>query len=145
MFRRILVPMDDTALSERALDTALTLAGRNGARVWPLFVRAENLSPDASHMDDLDVEAVEGALVASVRARIRDDHGVHPDHIHPELRTGTPESCILDAARDHRIDLIVMGTHGRHGLVDWLAGSTTERVLRQAHCAMLVLRDPPDA
>lgn len=141
---RILVPMDDSPLSDRALDTALTLAEQNDAHLWPVFVRAVPTGDDVAYMDDLDVEATAAALHAQVVERLRQGHRLPLARLHPELRTGDPESCILDAAKDHDVDLIVMGTHGRRGLADRLFGSTTERVLSHGRWSMLILRDPPE-
>lgn len=145
MFQRILVPMDDSSLSDRALDAALTLADGSGGEVFPLFVRAVPLGDDVPYMDDLDVAALERTLVEDVARRMRAGHSVAPERVHPRLRTGEPAACILEACKDHGIDLIVMGTHGRHGWVEWLTGSTTERVLQGAPCNLLVLKDPPEA
>jgi nucleotide-binding universal stress UspA family protein len=52
-----------------------------------------------------------------------------------------PDS-ILAFAVSHQIDLIVMGTHGRHGFDHLLLGSVTERVLRKARCPVLAVRRP---
>jgi nucleotide-binding universal stress UspA family protein len=140
---RILVPMDDSDLSNKALDTAFTLASSYGAQVWAVFVRKVPTGSDVAYMDDLDVEANEAAIRGNVAERLA-GHNLPAESVHTELRTGDPVACILDAARDHKVDLVVMGTHGRKGVLDRLFGSTTERVLTQGHFAMLVLRDPED-
>lgn len=140
--RRILVPMDDTPLSDRALDTALTLAETHGAHLYPVFVRAVPAGEGVAYTDDLDIAAVSAALRGDVTARAR-QHAVPASRLHPELRTGDPATCILEAAAEHQVDLIVMGTHGRKGLLEQLTGSTTERVLRGTRADMLVLRDRP--
>ena len=44
---------------------------------------------------------------------------------------------ILDVARTHHVDLIVMGTHGRRGLAHLVLGSIAERVVREAPCAVM--------
>jgi nucleotide-binding universal stress UspA family protein len=49
---------------------------------------------------------------------------------------------IVDQARQHQCDLIVMGTHGRRGIEHALVGSDAERVIRQAPCAVLLVRAP---
>jgi nucleotide-binding universal stress UspA family protein len=49
---------------------------------------------------------------------------------------------ILDFAEDQAIDLIVMTTHGRTGLAHWVYGSVTEKVMRGAHCAVLIIPSP---
>lgn len=49
---------------------------------------------------------------------------------------------ILDAAKEHRVDVIVMGTHGRAGLQHLFLGSIAEKVLRQADVPVITLRTP---
>jgi nucleotide-binding universal stress UspA family protein len=50
---------------------------------------------------------------------------------------------IMEAAREQKVDLIVMGTHGRHGLAHLLLGSVAERVLRDAPCPVLTAHAQP--
>lgn len=58
-------------------------------------------------------------------------------------RRGHPEDEILKAAEEGQADLIVMSTQGHHGFLDAIRGSTTERVVRNARCPVLVLPDYP--
>ena len=55
------------------------------------------------------------------------------------IRPGEPEEGILKIAEELKIDLIVMATEGRHGFIDALKGTTTERVLRGAPCPVLAV------
>jgi nucleotide-binding universal stress UspA family protein len=55
------------------------------------------------------------------------------------LRVGTPAEAIVDYARDHNCDLIVIGTHGRTGLTHMLMGSVAEKVVRLAECPVMVV------
>jgi nucleotide-binding universal stress UspA family protein len=57
----------------------------------------------------------------------------------PVVRSGDVVDAILETASVRQADLIVMTTEGRHGFLDALRGSTTERVLRQARCPMLTM------
>ena len=60
-----------------------------------------------------------------------------------EVTTGDPAEAIVQAARDHGIDLIVMSTHGRTGLAHLAMGSVAEKVVRLAPCPVLVTRGHP--
>jgi len=53
---------------------------------------------------------------------------------------GSPAKSIVEYARDHNMDFIVMGTHGRGGVAHLLLGSVTERVVRTADCPVLTIR-----
>jgi len=55
------------------------------------------------------------------------------------LRQGRAWKSICDAAREQHADLIVMGTHGATGLTRVVLGSTAERVVQHASCAVLVV------
>jgi nucleotide-binding universal stress UspA family protein len=59
-----------------------------------------------------------------------------------EIITGTPFYAIGTYADEHRMDLLIISTHGRHGVERFLMGSTTERVLRTAHCPVLSVHPP---
>jgi nucleotide-binding universal stress UspA family protein len=56
------------------------------------------------------------------------------------VEMGIPYRAILDKAHKEKVDLIVMSTHGRTGLIHMLVGSVTERVVREALCPVLSIR-----
>ena len=56
--------------------------------------------------------------------------------------TGNTFLEIIQAARDDDVDMIVMGTHGRTGLAHVLIGSVAERVVREAPCPVLTVKNP---
>jgi nucleotide-binding universal stress UspA family protein len=56
--------------------------------------------------------------------------------------TGLPVDQILNVANRERVDLIVIGSHGRTGLSRLLMGSVAEGVMRKAHCPVLVVKQP---
>jgi len=62
--------------------------------------------------------------------------------VEPRIVEGEPSEEILRAARRHRADMIVMGTHGRTGLGRVFMGSTAERVLQRATCPVCTVRAP---
>jgi nucleotide-binding universal stress UspA family protein len=141
--RRLLVPIDDTSLSDRVLDHALTLAERFGSHLHVLYVRHETrpTTIDAQARDEEEFDAEHDAVRAAAVRMLRQGHTLPQDHIHAEVRTGDVLQCVLDAAEEAAVDLIVMGTHGRQGLSDTLLGSTTERVVARARQAVWVVRD----
>ncbi|MEQ1566585.1 MAG: universal stress protein [Myxococcota bacterium] len=145
--RRIVVPIDDTPLSDKVMDHALTLAERFGAHLYVVYVRHETRPATIADQarDEEEFDAEYEAVKQTAMKRLRQGHTLPADHLHADVRTGSPLTCILEAAGDHKADLIVMGTHGPKGLSDRLIGTTTERVLLEANCALYVVReDPPD-
>ena len=142
---RILVPIDDTPLSDRALDLALSLAERFEAHLYILFVRNGAIHASLTELDEADLQAEEASVRETVLARLREGHHLPREKIHPEVRTGGPEAVILAAARELGVDAIVMGTHGRHGVTEHLVGSTTERVMARTRASVFAVRDTTEA
>ena len=63
-------------------------------------------------------------------------------NITTDVLTGAAARAIVEGATAEHCDLIVMGTHGRHGMAHLLMGSVAERVVRTAVCPVLVVPSP---
>jgi nucleotide-binding universal stress UspA family protein len=88
---------------------------------------------------------VDGELEESARRRLNsliESAGNGPRTIAAVLPSSVPPVAIIDYARDHDIDLIVMGTHGRGSLAHLVMGSVAERVVREAACPVLTMKQP---
>jgi nucleotide-binding universal stress UspA family protein len=140
--KHILVPTDFSAYAEQALDYAISLAQVLQARLTLLHVI--HLTPLA--LGDIDasslvpyLEAIETDAQQGLQASLE---RVHQKGLEGEaaMIQGVPFQTIIDAARDHGVDLIVMGTHGRTGLTHVFMGSVAEKVVRLAPCPVLVTR-----
>jgi len=138
--KRILVPVDFSEPSREALSYALALAQPLKAHILLLHV-VENVLPPAEVLvlkrQVLAARSNEDAAkrLAEWRREIASDVSV--SHV---LHTGVPDGEIVEVARTSHADLIVLGTHRRTGLDRLLMGSTAERVVRHACCAVLVVR-----
>lgn len=145
-FRRILVPIDDTPLAEKCMHYAFGIAERYGAKVVVLYVRNENRVANVAdaRRDEQEFEyelaTVKQTAVQALEGR---KHTLPAANITPDVRTGDPIGCILEAVIEHKADLLIMGTHGRDSLTDRLFGSFTERILRDTTCPLLVLHEDP--
>jgi nucleotide-binding universal stress UspA family protein len=141
MLQTILVPLDGSALAERALPFAMRISRAAGATL--VLVRAgldtrlaqldEGLIAclDASRQADVELAEVAGRLQAAgtpIETRVRCDDAVR---------------TILDVARERQADLIVMSTHGRGGLGRWAYGAVADQVLRQARVPVLLVPATP--
>lgn len=128
----ILVPTDFSVAAEAALDQALALASKMGAKVVLLHAYAlpiigfpdGTLIPSAAIASGIISDA-EKELAACV-ARCSES-GVE---IVPLLKEADPREAILAAARELSADLVVMGTHGRRGIARALIGSVAEAIVR---------------
>jgi nucleotide-binding universal stress UspA family protein len=142
--RRILVPTDFSAPSDAALDFAKTIATTFGASLHLLHVFEDPFVTGAFAAEAYAPmpPATRAALLADARARLK--HRLTQDEqarfdASAELVTGVSAMAIVEYARDHEIDLIVMGTHGRTGMAHLLIGSVAERVVRLAPCPVLTV------
>jgi nucleotide-binding universal stress UspA family protein len=147
MFRKLLLPTDGSALSEKSSQAALAFAAATGASVVGLSVAQLYpfmLMPEAGAMVDLgayeeiqDKTAQQAmqklqamASAAGVTCEVLSTRGVHP------------YEEIITTAESKGCDLIWMASHGRKGLDKLLLGSETQRVLAHARIPVLVYRDP---
>jgi nucleotide-binding universal stress UspA family protein len=124
--RRILFPTDFSSASDPAGRTAVTLARQLGAGLTILYVVPPVTDPSPG--DGIGALAAELAPGMAVKT---------------DVLSGIPASKIDEYARRHRIDLIVMGSHGRTGLSRALLGSVAEGVVRRGPCPVLVVPAPP--
>ena len=148
MYRRILVPLDGSSISQRGLQHAFELAKGGNARL-----RLLNVIENAAMMPALDayplvsdmtfmVESLRAArkkMLADAMA-LAEEHGVKAEQALRRSSSRYVSDVILDDARTWRADLIVMGTHGRRGLNRLLLGSDAERVLRDSPVPVLLTR-----
>jgi nucleotide-binding universal stress UspA family protein len=141
---RILVATDFSASADAALAYALKLAGQVGATVRLVHVIED---PDALGLYSEVYVPMPPELRAEILADIRrqltarataSGHG----NITTEVLTGAAARTIVEGATEEHCDLIVMGTHGRHGMAHLLMGSVAERVVRTAVCPVLVVPSP---
>jgi len=144
-FKKFLVPTDFSGCSRNALEYGISLAGKCSAKIFLLHVIDVNQFPPdlVLHHLSLEPEKMEKALEAEAensmkklitrikRARIP---------FTSMVRSGNPYSEIVSFAGEAKIDLIIMGTHGRTGIVHALLGSTAEKVVRQAPCPVLTVK-----
>ncbi len=147
--QRILVATDFSETSKVALQQATELASIFQARLDVLHVVEEPFGYVASTHGYLpEADAFLESL--SNAARIQLHQVLTPEEIQQwqarlSLRTGTPYAEIVRYAKDHQIDLIVLGTHGRGPLSHMMLGSVAEKVVRYAACPVLTVRSPVSA
>ena len=140
-YQVILVPLDFSAPSERALAHAARLA-RDGSGKLILLHVVEPIVPSNLAVASLVME--DDKVAAACRAHLDEivrRHKLGAGLVEKVLvRFGRAYHEICDAATTLRADLIVISTHGYTGLKHVLLGSTAERVVRHAPCPVLVIR-----
>lgn len=143
-FNSILVPLDFSLPSRKALGAAVDFARRFKAKLTLLHVIEPVATPDFAASCPLVMEndkVMAAAKVELVRlvASARIPRGTVEKVV---VRLGSAFHEIAAAAGMLKADLIIISTHGYTGLKHALLGSTTERVVRHAPCPVLVVRQP---
>ncbi len=142
-WKTILCPTDFSDYSRIGLETARELARENGARLVLLHVVVDAppaLLPDvAGFRYDEIVESLRERAESSLPEFFPLDP---EDGLNVEYRTefGVPQAEIVRVAAEIGASLIVMPTHGRTGAMHLMIGSVAEKVIRKAHCAVLVVK-----
>lgn len=143
VFSRILCPIDFERGSMDALEVASRLARQNSATVCLLTVigappAAATALPPVQFNPDPEFEAAcARRLEAIAREKLKGaSHEVF-------VTNGNAAQEILKCAGEQKVDLIVMGTHGRTGLKHFILGSVAERVVRESPVPVLTVRPRP--
>jgi nucleotide-binding universal stress UspA family protein len=141
--KKILVPIDFSVCSKKALQYAIPLARQFGASLALLHivqvsypVGGEYAAVDYSLCEKEFCDLTEKQLAVLAEEEI--PAGVPAATV---VRRGYPVQQILEAARELEIDLIILSTHGHTGLKHVFLGSTAENVVRRAPCPVLVVRE----
>lgn len=147
----MLVATDFSAASAPATAYAFSLARALNARLYVIYVVPEDdvrmITAISRHLQS---EVTPAALVETFYAEadkrlatlVQD---VCATDLVPErlIVTGQPATAIISWAAAKQVQLIIIGTHGRHGVTRFMMGSVAERVLREAPCAVLVVPATP--
>ena len=139
---QILVPIDFSAHTERALDYASMLASKLSARVllmhvihaMPLGVTEMGSAMPSAYLQQIESEISQGMEKHLQRLSAA---GLASEMV---LVHGVPLEEIVHLATARQVELIIMGTHGRTGLGHLFLGSVAEQVVRLAPCPVLVIR-----
>lgn len=144
-FENILYPTDFSELAQEALGYARTLTDMFDARLHCIHVVDEAyqywsaMGPESIPVGPPSEEMME--LGRTRLEKFRNEHlgGLKQEPV-THVAVGRPFAEIIGYARKNNIQLIVLATHGRGAIAHVLLGSTTEKVVRKAPCAVLTIR-----
>ncbi len=146
MYRRILIPVDGSPCSSAALEHALQLAADQKATVSVIHVLDIQLL--YAYVEGVYVETVERAWREAGQALITEaiergrQAGLQVEGAVIDAVGGRVPDAIVAESQEARADLIVMGTHGRHGIDHLLLGSVAEGVVRTTSVPVLLIHRP---
>lgn len=138
MYKNLLVAVDHSEITERVLGAARDLATLSHGEVWVLHLREREVMPRAGLIASESTDDAQAAVAAAV-----DELTKAGITAHGTVRTtifGHAAREIMDDAKEHDADVIVMGSRGRGDLSGLVLGSTAHKVIHLADRPVLVVR-----
>ena len=155
LFRKILVPLDGSEHSERALEIAIQIAKHFSGELTLLHVYSITVTPviipEPTTLNPTGVPIATSAEVSKMVDAARDagkkilsdaEERVMKNNLQVEtaLREGNSAQEIVKTAKDGQFNLIVIGARGTHRIRDLLMGSVTEGVVKNAPCPVMIVK-----
>lgn len=144
MYQRILVPIDGSATSGRALDETVKFAQQHNAQVEVIYVLEDVLYFEnddyLNYAELLHSMHCNGEKILAQAQQKLQQAGIVSETKLLEAQGARIANVIVDEAQNYLADLIIIGTHGRSGFSRILLGSVAEGVVRTAHIPILLIR-----
>ncbi len=142
MYRKILVPLDGSALAESVLEHVIAIA--SGCKVPEVILMRVRFPLERYVEQTLDID-----IVAKLNEAYQEEAVNYLEQVAAGLKkkgllvntivlTGKPAEEILDYTESSGVDLIIMSTHGRSGVSRWVLGSVTDKVIRRSTIPVLI-------
>jgi nucleotide-binding universal stress UspA family protein len=150
--KKILVPTDFSKISQTAIEVAADIASRAKAELILLNVVEEatgssfNIEGQVADSTNWEDKLFTMKLIEKSKkqmAKILEDPKLDGVKVRQELRMGTPFHGMQTIIKEHKVDLVVMGTSGHSKLEEMIIGSNTEKVVRNSNCPVLTVHKKP--
>jgi nucleotide-binding universal stress UspA family protein len=148
MYKKILLPTDGSENAKRAAEHAIQLGSKSGAEVLVLYtvetprfmgIRSAEKTELKNKLEQEGQKAFDD--ISNMLMEIKNGGKCQKDiKLNLKFNEGSPSDTILKTIDEENIDLVVMGTSGKHGLNRFLLGSVAENTMRSAPCPVLVVR-----
>lgn len=147
MFKRILVPLDGSALAEEAMEKAAVMAKKFDGEVFLVSIIL-NIPQAARYSEALsqseEIRSIRDGFLEKAKLYLTEkaESSIIPDErIHLIMKDArSAAEGILETVEEVKADSIIMSTHGRSGINRWVFGSVAEKVLRGATVPILLIR-----
>jgi nucleotide-binding universal stress UspA family protein len=149
MYRKILVPLDGSELAECVLPHVIDIAKGSGEGEVILFRVCEPPVILADYPPDLRPEWEDHVRQETAHSQQQcrlylDDAEKKLEEAGLKVRTesglGNPAELIVDYAIQNQIDLIIVASHGRSGIMRWAYGSTADKILRSSPVPVMIIK-----
>lgn len=136
-FKNILVPVDFSEMSDRAMSVVLeTFQGFDKITVIAVYEGSQNSVLDYEN----EVDTMLKRNATDELQRFQEKYARNNVSMDTIVAKGNPANEIISAAKNLQVDTIVMGSKGKNPVVSVFFGSTTYQVARKANCSVLVIR-----
>ena len=138
---KILCPIDFSEYSKEALKYAVSFAMKDEAKLF--LLRVIDIRTFEDDLEVIGVEQIRDEITKLHKSRLLD---YIPKEIRNDIKIealvveGIPFVEIIDVSKKNKIDMIVMGSHGRTGIAHIMLGSVAEKVTRKAPCPVLIVK-----
>ena len=141
MFTNVLVPVDGSDNSYRALDAALLLSEKLGSSITVVNVMEQvpitHIESEKLLSELLEAYKKENQEILSKCSNIATEKGLS---IKTLLLQGNPASVILDYGKKEKFDLVIMGSRGMGKFKQLILGSVSSKIVHHSPCAILLIR-----
>jgi len=145
---RILVPYDFSPVSEHALNFACQIAQKTDSEIMLLNVIEHPSADSFRTMGIQDVDPMEQLYIKKMYEKVSEKlnevvtSASHADgKISTKIQLGNPYKTIIDQIVEEEVELLVVGTEGSEGLNEFFVGSISEKIVRNAACPVITVRD----
>jgi nucleotide-binding universal stress UspA family protein len=141
---KILIPTDFSSSSENAMRYAVSFAKEYNAELIVLHVIKESHRPKhlITTLSDEEIDKIIADEIGLAKKAMEQFVNVFGEGLNVQrlIKSGIPVVEIVESAKEEKVDLIVMGTHGQTGTRHALIGSVAERVVRNAPCPVFTVK-----
>jgi universal stress protein A len=142
-FKRILVPIDFSDYSKHALNYAISVATTFASELFLVYVVEPAVYPADLGFGQVTLPNIEQELAERGKSELEELVRTRVGatlRCTTVVRIGKPFQEIIQAARQEKVDLIVIATHGHTGVEHLIFGGTTEKVVKKAPCPVMIVR-----
>ena len=137
MFSKILVPVDDSSISYKALDAALFLANKAGSEITVVHVLESVPTTYIEWKNTLEIDTAKGQVILDRCSEFAKQRNIS---INTALLQGSPSSTILIFAVKENFDAIAIGSHGISGFKEHLLGSVSNKIVHLSSLPVLLIK-----
>ncbi|GHI00736.1 universal stress protein [Neobacillus kokaensis] len=142
MFSKIVVPYDNSELSKKALDTAITLAKQDEGILLDV-ITVINPNYAAYRYGVYSIDPIHKAQLEEAKKMLKDLEqklSELPNQANTHLFEGSPGASIIDFVNSEQADLVVMGSRGLSGLKEVFLGSVSHYVVQKSPCPVFIVK-----